>query len=59
MKYSQLFVITLALTTVVSCKKNTLVEQVDVPATPIEIVKVKGGSSNATDVKAIEGTFEM
>ncbi|SFA85690.1 Superoxide dismutase [Flavobacterium swingsii] len=59
MKTHQLFVITLALTTVVSCKKDTLVEQVDVPATPIEVVKVKGGSSNATDVKATEGAFEM
>jgi superoxide dismutase len=59
MKAHQLFVITLALTTVVSCKKNTLVEQVDVPATPIEVVKVKGGSSKATDVKAIEGAFKM
>jgi Fe-Mn family superoxide dismutase len=49
----------LALTTVVSCKKNTLVEQVDVPATPMEVVKVKGGSSNATDVKASEGPFKM
>ena len=59
MKYSQLFVITLALTTVVSCKKNTLIEQVDVPATPIEVVKIKSGNSNATDVKATEGAFEM
>ncbi|MEO8233773.1 MAG: superoxide dismutase [Flavobacterium sp.] len=59
MKSSQLLVITLALTTVVSCKKNTLVEQVDVPATPIEVVKVKNGFSNATDVKAIEGAFKM
>ncbi|WP_395056348.1 superoxide dismutase [Flavobacterium sp.] len=59
MKSTQLFVITLALTTVVSCKKNTLIEQVDVPATPIEVVTVKGGSSKATDVKAIEGAFEM
>ena len=59
MKSPQLYVITLALTTVVSCKKNTLVEQVDVPATPIEVVKVKSGSSNATDVKATEGAFKM
>jgi Fe-Mn family superoxide dismutase len=59
MKSHQLFVITLALTTVVSCKKDTLVEQVDVPATPIEVVKVKAGTSNATDVKATEGAFEM
>ena len=59
MKSPQLYVITLALTTVVSCKKNTLVEQVDVPATPIEVVKVKSGSSSATDVKATEGAFKM
>jgi Fe-Mn family superoxide dismutase len=59
MKFPQLFVITLALTTVVSCKKNTLIEQVDVPATPIEVVKIKSGSSKAMDVKATEGAFEM
>ena len=34
-------------------------EQVDVPATPIEVVKVKSGSSSATDVKATEGAFKM
>ncbi|AIG29512.1 superoxide dismutase [Flavobacterium psychrophilum] len=59
MKTQQLFVIILALTVVVSCKKSTLVEQVDVPVTPLEVVKVKEGTSNATDVKAVEGAFKM
>ena len=59
MKSNQLFIITLALATVVSCKKNTLIEQIDVPATPIVVEKAKGGTSKATDVKAIEGAFEM
>lgn len=59
MKSNLLVGLAFIVATVVSCKKNTLVEVVDVPATPIEVVKVKGGSSNATDVKAIEGAFEM
>lgn len=42
-----------------SCKKNTLIEQVDVPAVPIEGVNIKAGSSRVTDVKAIEGAFKM
>jgi superoxide dismutase, Fe-Mn family len=42
-----------------SCKKDTLVEVVDVPATPIKIVKVEGGTGNASDVKANEGSFKM
>jgi Fe-Mn family superoxide dismutase len=59
MKTNPLVVLAFIVAILVSCKKNTLVEVVDVPATPIEVVKVKGGSSNATDVKAIEGAFEM
>lgn len=57
MKCYQLLVVAFTLTTVVSCKKDTLVEVVDVPATPIEVVKTKGG--NVTEVKAVEGSFEM
>ena len=45
--------------TVSSCKKNTLIEQVDVPAVPVEAVNIKAGSSRVTDVKAIEGAFKM
>lgn len=56
MKSSQLFVVALALTTVVSCKKDTLVEQVDVPATPIVAIKQKGGKPS--DVKS-EGVFPI
>jgi len=59
MRFNQLFVSVIALTTVVSCKKDTLVEVVDVPAAPIEVVKQKGGSGNPSDVKAIEGAFAM
>jgi superoxide dismutase, Fe-Mn family len=57
MKCYQLLVMAFTLTTVVSCKKDTLVEVIDVPATPIEVVKPKGGK--ATEVKAAEGSFEM
>lgn len=59
MKYNRLLVVLLTLTIAVSCKKSTLVEQVDVPATPIEVVKIKSGTSNPSDVKAIEGNFKM
>ena len=41
------------------CKKSTLVEQVDVPALPIEAVVIKGGSSKVAEVKATDGTFKM
>jgi superoxide dismutase, Fe-Mn family len=57
MKSNQLFAVALTLTTVVSCKKDTLVEQVDVPATPIVAVKQKGGKPS--DVKAAEGAFAL
>jgi len=43
----------------VKCKKNTLVEVVDVPSNPIEITKSNTVTSNPSDVKAIEGSFEM
>jgi superoxide dismutase, Fe-Mn family len=40
-----------------SCKKDTLVEVVDVPATPIVAIEQKGGKPS--DLKAIEGAFEL
>lgn len=57
MKYNQFLVVALTLTTVVSCKKDTLVEVVDVPATPIVAVKQKGGKP--ADIKAVEGAFTI
>lgn len=59
MKTVSIIVALCSTTIIFSCKKNTLVEQVDVPATPIEIVKVEGGSSKVSDVKATEGLFKM
>jgi Fe-Mn family superoxide dismutase len=59
MKLNQFLAIISVVTIVISCKKNTLVEVVDVPATPIETVKVEVGTSKPSDVKAIEGAFEM
>lgn len=59
MKTKSLFVILFTVTFLVSCKKNTLVEVVDVPATPIVVVKTEAGTSNAEDVKASGGAFEM
>lgn len=43
--------------TVISCKKDTLVEVVDVPATPIVAVEQKGGKPG--DLKANEGAFQL
>jgi len=51
---SILFLTVLAM---VSCKKDTLVEVVDVPATPIVAIEQKGGKPS--DLKAIEGAFEL
>lgn len=51
-----LFVL-LVLSSVVSCKKDTLVEQVDVPATPIVAVERKDGKPS--EVKANEGAFQL
>ncbi len=59
MKTKTLFVIIFTVTFLVSCKKNTLVEVVDVPATPIVVLKTESGSSNVEDVKATDGAFEM
>jgi len=42
---------------IVSCKKDTLVEVVDVPATPIVAIEQKGGKPS--DLKAAEGAFEL
>jgi superoxide dismutase, Fe-Mn family len=50
--YSSLIIVTL-----VSCKKDTLVEVVDVPATPIVAIEQKGGKPS--DLKAVEGAFEL
>jgi superoxide dismutase, Fe-Mn family len=41
----------------VACKKDTLVEVVDVPATPIVAIEQKGGKPS--DLKAAEGAFEL
>jgi superoxide dismutase, Fe-Mn family len=59
MNYNKLFIIGFALTIVVSCKKNTLVEVVDVPANPIQVTKVKGGSGSPSEVKANDGNFKI
>ncbi len=57
MKYNQLLFVAVIVTTAVSCKKDTLIEVVDVPAAPIVAVEQKGGKP--TDVKAIQGAFEL
>ncbi|MGH2665210.1 superoxide dismutase [Flavobacterium sp.] len=57
MKSNQLFITAVVLSAMVSCKKDTLHEVVDVPATPIVAVKQKGGKP--TDVKAAEGVFPI
>lgn len=59
MKYNHFLISAAAITLLVSCKKSTLVEVVDVPATPITVTKTEGGVSNPADVKAIEGNFKM
>jgi superoxide dismutase, Fe-Mn family len=59
MKYNHFLISALAIIFLISCKKNTLVEVVDVPATPINVTKTEGGTSNPSDVKAIEGNFKM
>jgi superoxide dismutase, Fe-Mn family len=59
MKYHKIGVFILLFAVAISCKKNTLVEVVDVPATPIEAVKIEGGSSKVSEVIANEGSFKM
>lgn len=51
--------VVIVLTMLSSCKKSTLIEQVDVPAEPIEAAVIEGGSSKVTEVKADEGIFKM
>lgn len=43
--------------TVLACKKDTLVEVVDVPSKPIVAIEQKGGKPS--DLKATEGAFEL
>jgi superoxide dismutase, Fe-Mn family len=57
MKSYKLLVALFCLITLFSCKKDTLIEQVDVPATPIDVIKQEPGK--AIDVKANEGSFKM
>ena len=59
MKFSKVLQFFLLFIIVISCKKNTLVEVVDVPSTPIETVKVESGTSKSSEVKANEGSFKM
>lgn len=44
-------------TSMISCKKDTLVEVVDVPAAPIVAIEQKGGKPS--DLKAAQGAFEL
>lgn len=57
MNKKQLLYTSLIVTVLVSCKKDTLVEVVDVPATPIVAIEQKGGKPS--DLKAVEGAFEL
>ena len=57
MQNKLLLLSTLTAVTFVSCKKDTLTEVVDVPATPIVAVEQKGGKPS--DLKATEGAFEL
>ncbi|WP_136668160.1 superoxide dismutase [Flavobacterium sp. H122] len=57
MNKKQLLYSSIILSALVSCKKDTLVEVVDVPATPIVAIEQKGGKPS--DLKAVEGAFEL
>lgn len=57
MNKKQLLFFPILASVVVSCKKDTLVEVVDVPATPIVAIEQKGGKPS--DLKAIEGAFQL
>ncbi|MFC7773163.1 superoxide dismutase [Flavobacterium sp. GCM10027622] len=57
MNKKQLVIFPLLASTIFSCKKDTLVEVVDVPATPIVAVEQKGGKPS--DLKANEGAFQL
>ncbi len=55
----KIFKIIFVLLLLTSCKKSTLIEQVDVPATPIQAVTIEGGSSKVSQVVAKEGVLKM
>ena len=57
MNKRQLLIFPILASVAVSCKKDTLVEVVDVPATPIVAVEQKGGKPS--DLKANEGAFQL
>lgn len=57
MNKKNLLILPFLASAVVSCKKDTLVEVVDVPATPIVAVDQKGGKPS--DLKATEGPFQL
>lgn len=52
-----LYISFIVASTLVSCKKDTLVEVVDVPDTPIVKIEQKGGKPS--DIKANEGAFSL
>lgn len=57
MKNNNVFLAVMLVASFVSCKKDTLIEVVDVPATPIVAIEQKGGKPS--DLKAAEGAFEL
>ena len=57
MKNKALFYLAVATVALVSCKKDTLVEVIDVPSKPIVAIEQKGGKPS--DLKAAEGAFEL
>lgn len=57
MKSKSLLLLLAVAISMFSCKKDTLVEVVDVPASPIVAVEQKGGKPS--DVQAIEGAFSL
>ena len=57
MKNNNVFLAVILVASFVSCKKDTLIEVVDVPATPIVAIEQKGGKPS--DLKAAEGAFEL
>ncbi|SPE78355.1 Superoxide dismutase [Mn] 1 precursor [Flavobacterium columnare] len=57
MSKKKFFIISWIGLSLLSCKKDTLVEVVDVPATPIMAVEKK--DTKPSDLKAIEGAFQL
>lgn len=57
MKNKSVLFFTIISFVVFSCKKDTLIEVVDVPATPIVAIEQKGGKPS--DLKANEGAFKL